>query len=153
MTKCNWICCVILTFGETRNKIKRKLTYTKHLQVDIETTESVVTVDWENGFLEASAKSNDNANKVKSAANLIFATSHPILWGVSPPPPLEVGMDKNKCHLYQSFPSISWSLTDFQGTIGSSKNNIQFKSSIASTSTTIIATKSRWQRSRLKYTN
>lgn len=35
-------------------------------QVDTETTESVVTVDWENGFLEASAKSNDNVNKVIS---------------------------------------------------------------------------------------
>jgi hypothetical protein len=33
-------------------------------QVDVETTESVVTVDWENGFVEASAKDNMNVSKV-----------------------------------------------------------------------------------------
>lgn len=33
-------------------------------QVDAEPTESVVTVDWENGFVEASAKTNENVNKV-----------------------------------------------------------------------------------------
>lgn len=35
-----------------------------HLQVDSYTTESVVSVDWENGFVEASAKENENVNKV-----------------------------------------------------------------------------------------
>jgi hypothetical protein len=33
-------------------------------QVDLETTESVVTVDWENGFVEASAKENINVSQV-----------------------------------------------------------------------------------------
>jgi hypothetical protein len=33
-------------------------------QVDFETTESVVTVDWENGFVEASAKDNANVSQV-----------------------------------------------------------------------------------------
>jgi hypothetical protein len=33
-------------------------------QVDLETTESVVTVDWENGFVEASAKDNINVSQV-----------------------------------------------------------------------------------------
>jgi hypothetical protein len=33
-------------------------------QVDFETTESVVTVDWENGFVEASAKDNTNVSQV-----------------------------------------------------------------------------------------
>lgn len=33
-------------------------------QVDYYTTESVVSVDWENGFVEASAKENENVNKV-----------------------------------------------------------------------------------------
>lgn len=34
------------------------------IQVDYYTTESVVNVDWENGFVEASAKENENVNKV-----------------------------------------------------------------------------------------
>lgn len=34
------------------------------IQVDYYTTESVVSVDWENGFVEASAKVNENVNKV-----------------------------------------------------------------------------------------
>lgn len=34
------------------------------IQVDYYTTESVVSVDWENGFVEASAKENENVNKV-----------------------------------------------------------------------------------------
>ncbi|KAJ8964322.1 hypothetical protein NQ314_004992 [Rhamnusium bicolor] len=34
------------------------------MQVDTATTESVVTVDWENGFVEASAKENVNVTKV-----------------------------------------------------------------------------------------
>lgn len=34
------------------------------LQVDTATTESVVTVDWENGFVESSAKDNINISKV-----------------------------------------------------------------------------------------
>ena len=34
------------------------------LQVDFDTTESVVTVDWENGFVEASAKDNTNVSQV-----------------------------------------------------------------------------------------
>lgn len=33
-------------------------------EVDLETTESVVTVDWENGFVEASAKDNTNVSQV-----------------------------------------------------------------------------------------
>lgn len=33
-------------------------------QVDTSTTESVVTVDWENGFVETSAKENMNVSKV-----------------------------------------------------------------------------------------
>jgi len=33
-------------------------------QVDLETTGSVVTVDWENGFVEASAKDNTNVSQV-----------------------------------------------------------------------------------------
>lgn len=33
-------------------------------QVDTATTESVVTVDWENGFVETSAKDNVNVSKV-----------------------------------------------------------------------------------------
>lgn len=33
-------------------------------QVDFETTESVVTVDWENGFVETSAKDNTNVSQV-----------------------------------------------------------------------------------------
>lgn len=32
--------------------------------MDFETTESVVTVDWENGFVEASAKNNINVTEV-----------------------------------------------------------------------------------------
>ncbi|KAJ9595155.1 hypothetical protein L9F63_013563, partial [Diploptera punctata] len=34
------------------------------IEVDVETTESVVTVDWENGFVEASAKDNTNVSQV-----------------------------------------------------------------------------------------
>lgn len=34
------------------------------MQVDYYTTESVVSVDWENGFVEASAKENENVNQV-----------------------------------------------------------------------------------------
>jgi hypothetical protein len=33
-------------------------------QVDLETTETVVAVDWENGFVEASAKENTNVSQV-----------------------------------------------------------------------------------------
>lgn len=33
-------------------------------QVDFHTTESVVTVDWENGFVEASAKENINVSQI-----------------------------------------------------------------------------------------
>lgn len=33
-------------------------------QVDYYTTESIVSVDWENGFVEASAKENENVNQV-----------------------------------------------------------------------------------------
>jgi hypothetical protein len=33
-------------------------------QVDFEITESVVTLDWENGFVEASAKDNGNVSQV-----------------------------------------------------------------------------------------
>lgn len=33
-------------------------------QIDFDTTESVVNVDWENGFVEASAKNNENVTKV-----------------------------------------------------------------------------------------
>ena len=35
-----------------------------YLQVDYATTESVVTVDWENGFAEASAARNENITQV-----------------------------------------------------------------------------------------
>lgn len=34
------------------------------LQVEFHTTESVVTVDWENGFVEASAKDNINVSQI-----------------------------------------------------------------------------------------
>lgn len=34
------------------------------LQVEYATTESVVTVDWENGFVEASAARNENITEV-----------------------------------------------------------------------------------------
>lgn len=33
-------------------------------QVEFHTTESVVTVDWENGFVEASAKDNNNVSQI-----------------------------------------------------------------------------------------
>lgn len=51
-------------YSTSHTKVNNKFKF--HLQVDTETTESVVTVDWENGFLEASAKSNDNVNKVNT---------------------------------------------------------------------------------------
>ena len=38
-------------------------------QVEYETTESVVTVDWENGFVEASAKENENVTQVTTQKN------------------------------------------------------------------------------------
>lgn len=44
------------------------------MQVDYYTTESVVSVDWENGFVEASAKENENVNKVNYAILSIFST-------------------------------------------------------------------------------
>lgn len=37
-----------------------------HLQINRELTESVVTVDWENGYVEASAKDNTNVTQVMS---------------------------------------------------------------------------------------
>lgn len=40
------------------------LTSTISLQVEFHTTESVVTVDWENGFVEASAKDNTNVSQI-----------------------------------------------------------------------------------------
>lgn len=40
-----------------------------NFQVDYYTTESVVSVDWENGFVEASAKENENVNQVILNAN------------------------------------------------------------------------------------
>lgn len=44
--------CLIDTFVNAR------------LQVELDTTETVVTVDWENGFVEASAKDNTNVSQV-----------------------------------------------------------------------------------------
>lgn len=38
--------------------------YSRSVQVDFNTTESVVTVDWENGFVETSAKDGTNVSKV-----------------------------------------------------------------------------------------
>lgn len=40
------------------------LNYRFALQVEFHTTESVVTVDWENGFVEASAKDNVNVSQI-----------------------------------------------------------------------------------------
>lgn len=42
----------------------------QQFQVDFNTTESVVNVDWENGFVEASAKYNDNVNKVGNISKI-----------------------------------------------------------------------------------
>ncbi|XP_039299462.1 GTP-binding protein Di-Ras2-like [Nilaparvata lugens] len=39
-------------------------------EVSFETTESIVTVDWENGFVEASAKDNINVTQVDACLNL-----------------------------------------------------------------------------------
>lgn len=39
------------------------------LQVEYATTESVVTVDWENGFVEASAAINENVTQVSLKNN------------------------------------------------------------------------------------
>ncbi|XP_022920295.1 ras-related protein Rap-2a [Onthophagus taurus] len=44
--------------------VGNKIDLTENRQVDTATTESVVTVDWENGFVETSAKENVNVTKV-----------------------------------------------------------------------------------------
>ncbi|XP_066256425.1 ras-related protein Rap-1 isoform X1 [Euwallacea similis] len=44
--------------------VGNKIDLTGNREVDTATTESVVTVDWENGFVEASAKENVNVSKV-----------------------------------------------------------------------------------------
>ncbi|XP_030753703.1 ras-related protein Rap-1 [Sitophilus oryzae] len=44
--------------------VGNKVDLTGNREVDTATTESVVTVDWENGFVEASAKENINVSKV-----------------------------------------------------------------------------------------
>ncbi|KAF7265958.1 ras-related protein Rap-2a isoform X2 [Rhynchophorus ferrugineus] len=44
--------------------VGNKIDLTGDREVDTATTESVVTVDWENGFVEASAKENTNVSKV-----------------------------------------------------------------------------------------
>ncbi|CAH0548008.1 unnamed protein product [Brassicogethes aeneus] len=44
--------------------VGNKIDLTGTREVDTATTESVVTVDWENGFVEASAKENTNVSKV-----------------------------------------------------------------------------------------
>ncbi|XP_049819481.1 ras-related protein Rap-2a isoform X2 [Aethina tumida] len=44
--------------------VGNKIDLTGNREVDTATTESVVTVDWENGFVEASAKENTNVSKV-----------------------------------------------------------------------------------------
>ncbi|CAH1123444.1 unnamed protein product [Ceutorhynchus assimilis] len=44
--------------------VGNKIDLTGDREVDTATTESVVTVDWENGFVEASAKDNVNVSKV-----------------------------------------------------------------------------------------
>ncbi|XP_050298522.1 ras-related protein Rap-2b isoform X2 [Anthonomus grandis grandis] len=44
--------------------VGNKIDLTGNREVDTATTESVVTVDWENGFVEASAKDNVNVSKV-----------------------------------------------------------------------------------------
>ncbi|XP_052120971.1 uncharacterized protein LOC113215995 isoform X2 [Frankliniella occidentalis] len=51
--------CPIVVVG---NKID--LLENKERQVDLQTTETVVTVDWENGFVEASAKDGTNVTQV-----------------------------------------------------------------------------------------
>jgi len=42
------------------------------VQVEYATTESVVTVDWENGFVEASAAKNDNITQVSCPLYMYF---------------------------------------------------------------------------------
>lgn len=52
------------------------------LQINRELTESVVTVDWENGYVEASAKDNTNVTQVRTINYLIYAdrsSTHPHL--------------------------------------------------------------------------
>ncbi|ENN73429.1 ras-related protein Rap-2b [Dendroctonus ponderosae] len=44
--------------------VGNKIDLTGNREVDTATTESVITVDWENGFVEASAKENINVSKV-----------------------------------------------------------------------------------------
>lgn len=91
-------------------------------QLDYKTTESLVSVDWENGFVESSAKNNENVTQVSFCKNLLsFFT--------------------------QIFSKIF--RTDIQRAFSTSKNYVQFKSSIAKTSKTVIATKSKWW---IKYT-
>lgn len=48
------------------------------MQVEYATTESVVTVDWENGFVEASAANNDNVTQVRAPLEVkmeVYTTS------------------------------------------------------------------------------
>ncbi|XP_077283085.1 ras-related protein Rap-1 isoform X2 [Arctopsyche grandis] len=85
-------------------------------EMDYDTTESVVTVDWENGFVEASAKDNLNVTQVfkelltqaKVKYNLSPALRRrrrqslpPAHAGAAPPPPSPVPSAAQLAHLQQ----------------------------------------------------
>lgn len=84
------------------------------LKLDFDTTESLVNVDWENGFVEASAKNNENVTQVMLMVLVIDSSI-----------------------------SLDFFL-DFQRTSRSGKNYLQSQSCSKTTPSTIIATESMW---------